>query len=88
MQARRALHGRLAVAQGQVDVLILCGGSKDDLPRQAPELAAHFNLVDSFDTHARIPNTLPMWTRPLRGQHGPDLGRLGPRHVLHQPRAG
>lgn len=41
--------------KGQIDVLILCGGSKDDLPRQAPELAAHFNLVDSFDTHARIP---------------------------------
>ena len=41
--------------KGQVDVLILCGGSKDDLPRQAPELAAHFSLVDSFDTHARIP---------------------------------
>lgn len=41
--------------KGQVDVLILCGGSKDDLPRQAPELAAHFNLIDSFDTHARIP---------------------------------
>ena len=40
---------------GQVDVLILCGGSKDDLPVQAPELAAHFNLIDSFDTHARIP---------------------------------
>ena len=42
-------------ARGQVDVLILCGGSKDDLPKQAPELAAHFNLIDSFDTHARIP---------------------------------
>lgn len=41
--------------KGQVDVLILCGGSKDDLPKQAPELAAHFNLIDSFDTHARIP---------------------------------
>ena len=41
--------------KGQVDVLILCGGSKDDLPVQAPELAAHFNLIDSFDTHARIP---------------------------------
>lgn len=38
-----------------LDVLILCGGSKDDLPRQSPELAARFNLVDSFDTHARIP---------------------------------
>ena len=41
--------------KGQVDVLIVCGGSKDDLPVQAPELAAHFNLIDSFDTHARIP---------------------------------
>lgn len=39
----------------QVDVLILCGGSKSDLPEQGPELAALFNTVDSFDTHARIP---------------------------------
>lgn len=45
----------LASHKNQIDVLILCGGSKDDLPRQSPELAAHFNLVDSFDTHARIP---------------------------------
>ncbi|MGZ0710087.1 diaminopimelate dehydrogenase [Coraliomargarita sp. W4R53] len=41
--------------QGKVDVLILCGGSKDDLPEQGPALAARFNTVDSFDTHARIP---------------------------------
>jgi len=41
--------------QGQVDVLILCGGSKDDLPAQTPALAAKFNVIDSFDTHARIP---------------------------------
>ena len=40
---------------GQVDVLILCGGSKDDLPVQTPALAAKFNVIDSFDTHARIP---------------------------------
>lgn len=38
-----------------IDVLILCGGSKEDLPQQGPELAALFNTVDSFDTHARIP---------------------------------
>ncbi|HLQ86073.1 MAG TPA: diaminopimelate dehydrogenase [Salinisphaeraceae bacterium] len=38
-----------------IDVLILCGGSKDDLPQQGPACAAHFNTVDSFDTHARIP---------------------------------
>lgn len=45
----------LAAHRGEVDVLILCGGSKDDLPVQSPELARHFNLVDSFDTHPRIP---------------------------------
>lgn len=39
----------------KIDVLILCGGSKDDLPVQGPQLAALFNTVDSFDTHARIP---------------------------------
>ncbi|MFV5491700.1 diaminopimelate dehydrogenase [Acinetobacter sp. ASP199] len=41
--------------QDKIDVLILCGGSKDDLPKQTPELAQMFNTVDSFDTHARIP---------------------------------
>lgn len=41
--------------QGQIDVLILCGGSKNDLPEQGPALAALFNTVDSFDTHAKIP---------------------------------
>jgi len=39
----------------QVDVLILCGGSKNDLPRQGPELAKWFSTVDSFDTHAKVP---------------------------------
>lgn len=38
-----------------IDVLILCGGSKNDLPEQGPALAALFTTVDSFDTHARIP---------------------------------
>lgn len=41
--------------QPDVDVLILCGGSKSDLPQQSPELARRFNIVDSFDTHASIP---------------------------------
>ena len=40
----------------QIDVLILCGGSKDDLPQQGPHLAQWFNTVDSFDTHAAIPD--------------------------------
>ncbi len=39
----------------RLDVLLLCGGSATDLPEQGPALAAHFNVVDSFDTHARIP---------------------------------
>ncbi len=40
---------------GKIDVMILCGGSATDLPVQTPELAKLFNVVDSFDTHANIP---------------------------------
>lgn len=39
----------------KIDVLILCGGSATDLPKQTPEYAKLFNVIDSFDTHARIP---------------------------------
>ncbi len=39
----------------KIDVMILCGGSATDLPVQTPELAKAFNVVDSFDTHAKIP---------------------------------
>lgn len=39
----------------KIDVLILCGGSATDLPVQTPEMAKLFNVVDSFDTHAKIP---------------------------------
>ena len=39
----------------EIDVLILCGGSATDLPVQTPEYAQYFNVVDSFDTHAKIP---------------------------------
>lgn len=39
----------------KMDVLILCGGSATDLPVQTPDLAEHFNVIDSFDTHAKIP---------------------------------
>ena len=45
----------LAEFQDRIDVLILCGGSKEDLPEQGPQLAATFNTVDSFDTHAKVP---------------------------------
>jgi len=40
---------------GRVDVAVLCGGSKNDLPVQGPFFARHINTVDSFDTHANIP---------------------------------
>ncbi|MBR3051319.1 MAG: diaminopimelate dehydrogenase [Selenomonadaceae bacterium] len=40
---------------GKIDVMILCGGSATDLPTQTPEYAEMFNVVDSFDTHAKIP---------------------------------
>lgn len=51
------VHGMdgIAAFAADIDVLILCGGSRTDLPEQGPALAALFNTVDSFDTHARIP---------------------------------
>ncbi|MBE5892936.1 MAG: diaminopimelate dehydrogenase [Lachnospiraceae bacterium] len=39
----------------EIDVLVICGGSATDLPVQTPEYAKYFNVIDSFDTHARIP---------------------------------
>ncbi len=41
--------------KGRLDVLLLCGGSARDLPQMTPALARDFNVVDSYDTHARIP---------------------------------
>ena len=40
---------------GKIDVMVLCGGSATDLPEQTPAIASLFNCVDSFDTHAKIP---------------------------------
>ncbi|WP_305091870.1 diaminopimelate dehydrogenase [Prescottella sp. R16] len=57
---------RLAEFEDEIDVLILCGGSKTDLPQQGPELAARFNTVDSFDTHARIPEYFAAVDAPAR----------------------
>ena len=45
----------LADHKDDIDVCIVCGGSATDLPKQTPEIAKMFNVVDSFDTHARIP---------------------------------
>lgn len=41
--------------QNEIDVMVLCGGSANDLPQQTPYFAQYFNVVDSFDTHAKIP---------------------------------
>lgn len=41
--------------QGKLDVVVLCGGSATDLPKQTPVYARYFNVIDSFDTHAKIP---------------------------------
>lgn len=55
-QGVRVLHAKeLEHMQKEIDVLILCGGSATDLPVQTPEYAAMYNVVDSFDTHAKIP---------------------------------
>lgn len=39
----------------KIDVMIICGGSATDLPKQTPEYVKYFNVIDSFDTHAKIP---------------------------------
>ena len=46
---------QLLSMQDKIDVLVLCGGSATDLPKQTAEYAKYFNVVDSFDTHAKIP---------------------------------
>ncbi|MCQ2539721.1 MAG: diaminopimelate dehydrogenase [Acetatifactor sp.] len=45
----------LIAKKDEIDVLIMCGGSATDLPKQTAEYAKYFNVIDSFDTHARIP---------------------------------
>ncbi len=50
----------------EIDVLILCGGSATDLPRQTPEYARYFNVIDSFDTHANIPEHFEAVDRAAR----------------------
>jgi len=45
----------MASMKDEIDVMVLCGGSATDLPVMGPEIAADFNTIDSFDTHARIP---------------------------------
>ena len=58
--------------QDAIDVLILCGGSATDLPVQTPAYAAMYNVVDSFDTHARIPEHFAAVDRAAKG-----AGKIG-----------
>jgi len=54
----RVLHNTSAFLlplRDQIDVMILCGGSKEDIPVQGPEFAEYFSTVDGFDTHTDIP---------------------------------
>ena len=44
----------------KIDVMILCGGSATDLPKQTPIYAKLFNVINSFDTHAKFPSTSQM----------------------------
>ncbi len=46
---------RVLELKGKVDALVICAGSATDLPQMTPELAKSFNVIDSFDTHAKIP---------------------------------
>lgn len=53
--AKVMAYDQLSEMKDEIDVLVICGGSATDLPWMTPELAAGFNVIDSFDTHARIP---------------------------------
>ena len=58
--------------KNEIDVMILCAGSATDLPKMTPELASDFNVIDSFDTHARIPEHFADVDRAAR-----ESGNLG-----------
>ena len=71
---------QLLSMQDKIDVLVLCGGSATDLPKQTAEYAKYFNVVDSFDTHAKIPEHFAQVDAAAKGSH--DFRRLGSRYVL------
>lgn len=48
-------YDELKNMQGEIDVIIICGGSATDLPWMTPEIAGMYNVIDSFDNHANIP---------------------------------
>ena len=90
---------QIAEFQDKIDVLMLCGGSATDLPKQTPEYAKYFNVIDSFDTHARIPEHFAgVLYFPLSryiiyihlhktafGNIFSSIGRIGKNRFLFQP---
>lgn len=66
-----------AAFETKVDVMILCGGSAKDLPVQTPELAGHFHVINSFDTHAKIPEHFAAVDRAAREGRKTALISLG-----------
>ena len=61
----------------QIDVMILCGGSANDLPKQCPMLAAHFNTVDSYDNHSNIPEYFKTVDRVAKSSNKVSLISVG-----------
>ena len=57
----------LLAYKDEIDVLIICGGSATDLPVQTPEYVKYFNVIDSFDTHAKIPEHFENVNRAAMG---------------------
>ena len=60
-------YGELKNFRNELDVVVNCGGSATDLPRTTPEIAADFNVIDSFDTHAAIPEHFDRVDRAAAG---------------------
>lgn len=64
--ARAVKMSDIKELKGKVDAVIICGGSATDLPEMTPELARDFNVIDSFDTHAKIPEHFKRVDRAAR----------------------
>ncbi len=60
--------------KGKIDAIVLCGGSATDLPEMTPSLAENFNVIDSFDTHARIPEHYARVDKAAR--HGGNIAMI------------
>ena len=62
-------HEEAIKMKDDIDVMVLCGGSATDLPTQTPEMARHFHVIDSFDTHAKIPGHFAAVDEAAKASH-------------------